>query len=405
MTFVGLVLLRGGARYRARLHLSVLDELPTLITRLLVGGAIVATAFALQHQKDEVANFLVTALLSFGLLVLGRFVTTQIILWGRHHRVVRHPTVIVGGGDVAREIAVILHRYPRYGLDVIGFVDDAAEPGTLMPVPYLGRLGDLSGALRSQQVDVVLIADGDLTNCGLDDFVGRPEIAETDVLVIPRFRHAHIQASHVDHIGSVPVLRLTMPVLQSGKIAKRALDLVVSITLLVLLSPILAVIALIVRAEGPGILFRQDRVGQYGQLFSCLKFRTMRPAQPEESATEWSPGTRRDSSRVARFLRRTSLDELPQLWNVVRGDMTLVGPRPERPYFVDKFSAEHPRYSARHRVRVGLTGLAQVSGLRGDTPISDRARFDNYYIENWSLWLDIKVLLRTVGEMVFLRGR
>ena len=109
--------------------------------------------------------------------------------------------------------------------------------------------------------------------------------------------------------------------------------------------------------------------------------------------------------RVGRFLRRTSLDELPQLWNILRGDMTLVGPRPERPFFVNRYAAEYDRYGQRHRVRAGLTGLAQVSGLRGNTSIADRARYDNYYIENWSLWLDVKILVRTVAEVLFLRGR
>ena len=131
----------------------------------------------------------------------------------------------------------------------------------------------------------------------------------------------------------------------------------------------------------------------------------MRPGDESESETKWSIGDDKRVGPVGRMLRRTSLDELPQLWNILRGDMTLVGPRPERPHFVEKFSAEIPRYAHRHRVPAGLTGLAQVSGLRGDTPIADRARFDNYYIENWSLWLDVKVVLRTVGEVLFAGGR
>jgi lipopolysaccharide/colanic/teichoic acid biosynthesis glycosyltransferase len=131
----------------------------------------------------------------------------------------------------------------------------------------------------------------------------------------------------------------------------------------------------------------------------------MRPVDEDESRTNWSIADDRRVGPVGRFMRRTSLDELPQLWNILRGDMTIVGPRPERPFFVEKFSAEHPHYAMRHRVPVGLTGLAQVSGLRGDTPISDRARFDNYYIENWSLWLDVKVILRTVAEVFRGGGR
>ena len=131
----------------------------------------------------------------------------------------------------------------------------------------------------------------------------------------------------------------------------------------------------------------------------------MHPVDETESATTWSVADDPRVGPVGRFIRRTSLDELPQLWNVLRGDMTIVGPRPERPYFAEKFTAEHPLYGNRHRVPAGLTGLAQVSGLRGDTPIADRARFDNYYIENWSLWLDIKVLLRTVAEVFRAGGR
>jgi lipopolysaccharide/colanic/teichoic acid biosynthesis glycosyltransferase len=153
------------------------------------------------------------------------------------------------------------------------------------------------------------------------------------------------------------------------------------------------------------VIFRQPRVGRDGIVFDCLKLRTMRPADSLEAATSWSIAQDARVGPVGRFLRRTSLDELPQLWNIVRGDMTLVGPRPERPYFVSRFSQEFHRYDHRHRVQAGLTGLAQVSGLRGDTSIADRARFDNYYIENWSLWLDVKILLRTVGEVIFARGR
>jgi lipopolysaccharide/colanic/teichoic acid biosynthesis glycosyltransferase len=156
---------------------------------------------------------------------------------------------------------------------------------------------------------------------------------------------------------------------------------------------------------GRGIFFRQERIGQGGKSFQVIKFRTMRPVDEHESQTNWSIAGDRRIGPIGRFMRRTSLDELPQLWNILRGDMTVVGPRPERPYFVEKFSAEHPDYAMRHRVPVGLTGLAQVSGLRGDTPISDRARFDNYYIENWSLWLDIKVLLRTIAEVFRGGGR
>ncbi len=164
--------------------------------------------------------------------------------------------------------------------------------------------------------------------------------------------------------------------------------------------------ALAVRVlDGPGVLFRQERIGQDGRPFTLLKFRSVRPADDHEAATRWSVAGDTRTSSVGRLLRRTSLDELPQLWNVLRGDMSLVGPRPERPYFVGHFSRLHPGYAQRHRTPVGITGLAQVHGLRGDTSIADRARFDNHYIETWSLWQDVRIICRTATSLFRLEGR
>jgi exopolysaccharide biosynthesis polyprenyl glycosylphosphotransferase len=187
---------------------------------------------------------------------------------------------------------------------------------------------------------------------------------------------------------------------------KRALDVVLSVIALLLLAPVLLAVAAAVRLEGgPGVLFRQQRVGREGREFELMKFRSMRPLDEAENQERWTIAGDPRIGPVGAFLRRTSLDELPQLFNILRGDMSIVGPRPERPHFVHQFASSHPHYRHRHRVDVGLTGLAQVNGLRGDTSISRRARYDNYYIENWSLWLDIKVIARTLNEVVAARGR
>ena len=187
---------------------------------------------------------------------------------------------------------------------------------------------------------------------------------------------------------------------------KRVVDILVSGLAILVIAPLLLLLAAAVRLDGgPGILFRQERVGVDGRHFDVLKFRSMRPVDDTESATNWSIAQDDRVSRLGRFLRMTSLDELPQLFNILRGDMSLVGPRPERPYFVDQFRGLYPSYEARHRVPSGLTGWAQVHGLRGDTSIADRARFDNYYIENWSLWLDLKIMLRTVSSVLRGAGR
>jgi lipopolysaccharide/colanic/teichoic acid biosynthesis glycosyltransferase len=179
------------------------------------------------------------------------------------------------------------------------------------------------------------------------------------------------------------------------------LDIFVALLGLALLAPVLLLVALAVRLEGgSGVLFRQERVGLGGKTFTLLKFRSLCPQDEIESQTRWSVINDPRVGPVGRFIRGTSLDELPQLWNVLKGDMSLVGPRPERPEFVSEFTARYAHYTARHRMPVGLTGWAQVNGLRGDTSIDDRARFDNAYIEGWSLWMDVKVSLRTLSQVV-----
>ncbi|GAA4915382.1 exopolysaccharide biosynthesis polyprenyl glycosylphosphotransferase [Actinomycetospora succinea] len=399
------LLLTNGRCYRARLHLSVLDELPWLLARFATADAVVGTIKALRFDTPETASFLAVSLWSATLLVVGRVITTQIILRARRRGRVAHRTVVVGSGPLAAEIITVLERYPQYGLLVTGYVDETSA-GDVAGVPFLGRAEDLRGVIEEHRIVAVLVADGPGETAILD-LVQVPTRRRWELLVVPRLHQLHTQVGLPDHVGSIPVMRINNPALHGPAWAlKRGFDIAVSVALLVLLLPLLAVLAVLVRLEGgPGVLFRQERVGRDGRVFTCLKFRTLRPTTDEEASTRWSVASDRRVGPVGRVIRRLSLDELPQLWNIVRGDMTLVGPRPERPHFVDKFSVEVPLYGSRHRVRAGLTGFAQVSGLRGDTPIVDRARFDNYYIENWSLWMDTKVLLRTVAEVLLARGR
>jgi exopolysaccharide biosynthesis polyprenyl glycosylphosphotransferase len=407
MAALSLVLFTGGGRYRARLHLSVLDELPTLVGRLATAAAAVAVVIALRHEQEAVTKFLVNVLIVAGLVVAGRLATTQLILWSRRHRTTAHRTVLIGGGVLAGDLAHILHDHPRYGLHVMGFVDDGSAGSAAALVPQLGQLADLDRAVRQTGADVLLIADGRFRERDLYEVVRTTACQACDLLVVPRLHYFHTQTEQADHIGSIPIMRIRTPNLAGPAwLVKRAFDIVVAGVALVLVAPALALCALAVRIEGgPGVIFRQARVGRDGELFDCLKLRSMRPIDESDSATTWSIATDERVGPVGRLLRRTSLDELPQLWNILRGDMTLVGPRPERPHFVEKFSNQYDRYAHRHRVKAGLTGFAQVNGLRGDTSIVDRARFDNYYIENWSLWLDIKILIRTFAEVLFVRGR
>ena len=403
-------ILSAGGLYRSRRHLSFLDELPAVLGRVLTSAAIVAVIFSMRHNPATyLGEFMRTVAVAGAFLLISRATTRWLINMARGRRWVEHAAVIVGGGPVAAELARLLRHYPRYGLRVAGFVDDeSTQHRTRDLMPWMGTVEDLETMIASTHAKVIIIADTPAqSEDKLVELVRRPVAMTCDLLVVPRLHDFSTQGSMPDHIGAVPVLRIKRPALTGPKWAlKRSTDIAVAIVALILVSPILAVCAIAVRLEGgPGVLFRQERVGRHGRRFQLIKFRSMRPLDETESQTTWSVANDSRVGPVGRFLRRTSLDELPQLWNVLRGDMTFVGPRPERPYFSDKFAAEHPLYGNRNRVPAGLTGLAQVSGLRGDTPIADRARFDNYYIENWSLWLDAKVLLRTVGEVLRGGGR
>lgn len=407
MAVLGTALLNSGGRHVARLHLSVLDELPSLLTRLLAAVAAVAAIILFLHQREHVLVFLETACQAAALVLCGRLITTRLIASGRRLGIAQHHTVLIGGGPVGAELARILAGHREYGLKLVGYVDDSVQPETEKYLPRLGEVSDLDMAVLTTDADTMLVADGAFEERSLIEAVRTRACRKTELLVVPRLHYFHTQTGLADHIGSIPIMRIRNPNLHGpARAIKRIFDIVVAATALVILSPVLALAALAVRIEGgPGVIFRQTRVGRDGKHFELLKFRSMRPADDLESQTRWSVASDSRVGPVGRFLRRTSIDELPQLWNILRGDMTLVGPRPERPHFVEQFSSQFDRYAHRHRVQVGLTGFAQVSGLRGDTSIADRARYDNFYIENWSLWLDIKIILRTFREVLFYRGR
>ncbi|MFC3504759.1 sugar transferase [Micromonospora krabiensis] len=395
-----------GGLYRARRHVGILDELPSIGGRLMASAAVVAIIAAERHDSVQyVGGFMRGVALSAGLVIVGRAISRSLTIAARKRRWVEHNTIIIGSGPIGLELARLLRRYPQYGLRFVGCVD--AAPRQNGATPLIGTLDDLEHLLRLAECEVLVIADPDCSESTLMDVLLRPISSRCDLWAVPRLWGSRSLGSYPDHIGAIPIVKIGDTKLSGPRWAiKRASDVVFAATALVALSPLLLLCALATFLDGGrGIFFHQERIGRYGKPFKVIKFRSMRPVNEHESQTNWSIAHDRRVGPIGRFMRRTSLDELPQLWNILRGEMSVVGPRPERPYFVEKFSVEYPNYAMRHRVPVGLTGLAQVSGLRGDTPISDRARFDNYYIENWSLWLDIKVLLRTVAEVLRGGGR
>ncbi|TDB76883.1 sugar transferase, partial [Actinomadura sp. KC216] len=317
--------------------------------------------------------------------------------------------LIVGTGGMAAHLARILGERGELGLAAVGQVAagiPAAEggPGGRSVVPVLGETADLPSLVERHGIDTLVVIAEDVHPNHLDTVLrisfGLP--CET-LLVQPPSDVVPIAAARRDRLAGLPCARVDWRLRgPSARYAKRVLDLVAGSLLLCAALPVIAVCAVAVRLEGgPGVVFRQRRIGLGGEEFVLLKFRTLRKVDERESDTRWTVRDDDRIGRVGRFLRATSLDELPQLWNVIRGDMSLVGPRPERPHFVEQFSRSCPGYMLRHRVPAGMTGWAQIHGFRGDTSIELRARLDNHYIDHWSFSGDLKILLLTVRAMIF----
>jgi exopolysaccharide biosynthesis polyprenyl glycosylphosphotransferase len=390
--------------HRSRLTLSVLDQLPTIVgywlsavaITVLFQAAITWIRWDLQVIKWDVVR---DATVTLVMIVVLRALAFRAVRRLRSSGQVSHRTLVLGAGRVGAQIAEVLVEHPEYGLHPIGFLDSDPWLGPKeLPLPLLGGTDALYHVLTDHEVHNVVVAFGSMRESAMVDVIRTCDRLDTEIFIVPRLFELHNVSADMEDVWGMPLVRL-----RRGWQVKRAFDLVVSTLSLVLLAPVLLLAALAVRIEGgPGVIFRQERVGVDGRRFTVMKFRSMRPSNDSESQTQWNIAQDRRVGPIGRFLRKSSIDELPQLINIIRGEMSLVGPRPERPHFVDQFCEAYPRYIARHRVPSGLTGWAQVHGLRGDTSIVDRARFDNYYIENWSLWLDIKIILRTVGSV--LRG-
>ncbi|TQJ53182.1 exopolysaccharide biosynthesis polyprenyl glycosylphosphotransferase [Streptomyces sp. NBC_00080] len=411
-TFVGALALTGAQRrpllvallvaatillrpQRPRPVAGVLDELPTVCGRIAVAWLALGTLVAAWNPAHA---------LSVRTLVLGCAAQAaagcagRALVHLRHRRALLrrpHAALVIGPAATAQRVAAAVLRHPRSGVQPVGIVAERPDGADGLPVLTTGQ--EVQRALIQNGVrDVLCVHPAVRTVQG-------PllrALAESGCAVWEVDADTPSYASR-EQLAGFSCRRLDMGTRRRGSLGKRLLDIAVSGALLLLLSPLLAVCAVVLRlTDGPGVVFRQERIGKDGRPFTLLKFRTHRPVDEHEAATRWSVAGEREMSRFCRFLRQTSLDELLQLWNVLCGDMSLVGPRPERPYFVGQFSQTYPGYAARHRMQTGITGLAQVQGLRGDTSIEDRARFDNAYIDNWSLWQDICILLRTAAALV-----
>jgi exopolysaccharide biosynthesis polyprenyl glycosylphosphotransferase len=387
--------------YQIRRNRSRVDEgLAVLVatglsTMLLAGLATFYRGFSYSR---------LVLILFFALDVLfvfaGRTAIRRYLEEAWRHGVGVRRALVVGAGRLGKAVVDKFLEHPEAGLRAVGFVDDAPEKRSAeyRGVEVLGTTGDVTRLVDAHRVDTVFLAlplDAHRTMLAVLKDVGR---TVADVRVVPDLLQYITFRAGVEDLDGLPVVHLTqVPLSGWMSLVKRTLDAGISATALALTSPALAAIAAAIRfSDGGPVFYRQRRMGLDGRPFDILKFRSMVVGAEEGLGPTWASPADPRRTRVGAFLRRWSLDELPQLVNVFKGEMSLVGPRPERPEFVREFKEKFPQYMLRHRVRAGITGWAQVHGWRGNTSLSKRIEYDLYYIENWSLSLDIKILWMTL---------
>ena len=316
--------------------------------------------------------------------------------------------LIAGAGDLGRLVADRILQHRELGYQVVGFVDDRAGGDHIgyRGLPLLGTLAEMPEIAQRERVDHLYVA------LALDEHVKLLELMEAanrefvDVKVVPDLLQFIALRARLEDLDGLPVINVNdVPLQGVNAWVKRALDIALSAAALLVLAIPMAIIALLVRWTSPGAVFyRQERMGLDGRAFTVFKIRSMVQHAEDSSGPVWARDDDPRTTPVGRWLRRFDLDELPQFWNVLKGDMSIVGPRPERPFFVEQFKHRIPQYMLRHKVKAGITGWAQVNGWRGNTSLEKRIEYDLYYIENWSVTLDIKIMWLTLVRGLFQRS-
>jgi exopolysaccharide biosynthesis polyprenyl glycosylphosphotransferase len=386
---------------------SSLPEVGAVLTATTLGTlAVIAVTFFLRtfsYSRSVVLLFYALAFLS---VATCRMSIRAGLHWSRRRGYNLRYALVVGAGQVAEQVVERIHSHPEAGLRVVGILTDDLAVRRVRGVPRLGSYAQIKDVLSRYTVDQVLLALPRNESDRLEKLLADLEDELVSVRLVPDLLHVLTLHSSVEELEGLPVIRIReSPLLGWAAIQKRVFDVSLASLALLLLSPLLGAIAVAIRlSSGRPVLYVQERTGLDGHVFPMLKFRTMALDAEHETGPVWTKPDDPRRTRLGAFLRRTSLDELPQLWNAVRGDMSLVGPRPERPVFIEQFRREIPGYMLRHKVKAGLTGWAQIHGWRGDTSLHERVEHDIHYIQNWSLGLDVRILLMTLWRSLMNRN-
>lgn len=389
--------------YEPRRRRSLSFEVGKIIQACFFSMLILFTLLYLIKEIDYSRQVLLYFTVLTGLLTIAERVSLRAVLSAiREKGYNKKHVLIIGGGRLAKRLIIALRENRYLGYEILGIVDDATAVGkTLAGVPVIGGTGHLEAIITDKQADEIFIT---LSPKDYDIFRSIIKICEKSGIrtqIVPDYARFIPAKPQMDEVEGIPLINIRHVPLDNflKSFGKRTFDVALSLAGLLLVSPLLILITLAIKLDSPGaVIFAQERVGLNKRNFMMYKFRTMEVQTAEESDKEWTTENDPRKTKLGNLLRRTSLDELPQLWNVLKGDMSLVGPRPERPFFVEQFKEKIPRYMVKHHVRPGITGWAQVNGWRGDTSIRKRIECDIYYIENWTFMFDLKILAMTVGK-------
>jgi len=393
--------IRAMGLYRPQRQKTPLDEVFGVFKATLAAGLLlVSVTYFVRDYRYSRGMLALFTVLSFLGVSLARVFFKEVLQSLRRRGYNLRYILVLGAGRLARQVLEQIDLHRELGFRPVGCLSVTRKRvGTSVAgVEVVGTVRDLRKVLVERGVDQVLVALPSRSAHHLPRIMEICADTTVDVKLVPDVYQYATLFGGLEEFGGLPIVNLqSTGVMGINAIAKRIFDLLLSGLLLALLSPLFVVIAIIVKASSSGsVLFAQERVGLDGRPFRMLKFRTMRP-DAESAGPQFAEAADPRVTAIGAWLRRTSLDELPQLWNVLVGDMSLVGPRPERPVFIDQFRRRIPRYQLRHMVKSGMTGWAQIHGLRGNTSIQKRVEYDLYYIEHWSLLLDLKILARTLA--------
>lgn len=396
------VVFRWSGLYLSRRLSSRTDEIFGLFKGVALSVLIVVTAtYFLRESRYSRLTLIFFAVVCFTLLSSTRTLARKFLAELRRKGFNRRRALVVGDGQLAKTVLERLGRRPEYGIHVVGVVGATAagngkEERSHAGVPLLGTYEDLETIVDAQHIEQVYLALPLSEHDRLLDLLHGLSHTTADVKVVPDlFQHMSLHGG-VEEVDGMPIVALSHgPVHGWDAVAKRAFDLVFGGLILLGAAPVMLVVAAAIKLTSRGpVFYSQERMGLDGRCFHILKFRSMR-VDAEKDGARWAKSGDDRTTPIGAFLRKYSLDELPQFINVLRGEMSLVGPRPERPVFIEDFKRKIPNYQQRHKVKAGITGLAQVEGWRGQTSLEKRIERDLYYVQNWSLWLDFKILVRT----------